>query len=53
MEESNSMSDYSGLGKDLGLNLESHAGLLAVLSEGYKNIYLPEKAAKGDGVFRF
>jgi len=35
--------DYTGLWENLGLNLENHAGLLGVLSEGYKNIYLSQK----------
>ena len=35
--------DYTGLWERLGLNLENHAGLLGVLSEGYKNIYLSQK----------
>ncbi len=37
------MADYTELWKNLGLNLENHAGLLGVLSEGYKNIYLSQK----------
>ncbi len=37
------MADYTELWKHLGLNLENHAGLLGVLSEGYKNIYLSQK----------
>ena len=35
--------DYTEMWRNLGLNLENHAGLLAVLSEGYKNIYLSQK----------
>ncbi len=37
------MADYIELWQRLGLNLENHAGLLTVLSEGYKNIYLAQK----------
>ena len=35
--------DYTEMWRNLGLNLENHAGLLAVLSEWYKNIYLSQK----------
>jgi len=37
------MADYTEMWRNLGLNLENHAGLLAVLNEGYKNIYLSQK----------
>ena len=44
--------DYTEMWRNLGLNLENHAGLLAVLSEGYKNIYLSQKGTpQGHGVF--
>ncbi len=35
--------DYTKMWKDLGLNLENHAGLLDVLSKAYKDIYLSQK----------
>ncbi len=48
------MSDYTELWKNLGLNLENHAGLLGVLTEGYKNIYLSQKGRpKGMEYFDF
>ncbi|MDO8786263.1 MAG: double-cubane-cluster-containing anaerobic reductase [Syntrophales bacterium] len=48
------MADYTSLWKDLGLNLENHAGLLGVLTEGYKNIYLSQKGRpKGMEYFDF
>jgi benzoyl-CoA reductase/2-hydroxyglutaryl-CoA dehydratase subunit BcrC/BadD/HgdB len=48
------MADYTNLWKDLGLNLENHAGLLGVLTEGYKNIYLSQKGRpKGMEYFDF
>jgi benzoyl-CoA reductase/2-hydroxyglutaryl-CoA dehydratase subunit BcrC/BadD/HgdB len=49
------MSDnYRELWKSLGLNLPNHDGLLAVLSEGYKNIYLSQKnRPKGMEYFDF
>ncbi|MEW6003251.1 MAG: double-cubane-cluster-containing anaerobic reductase [Nitrospirota bacterium] len=34
--------DYTFLWENLGLNLENHAGLLGVLSNAYKNIYLSQ-----------
>lgn len=40
--------DYTEMWRNLGLNLENHAGLLAVLSEGYKNIYLSQKGRPKD-----
>lgn len=46
--------DYSEMWRNLGLNLENHAGLLLVLSEGYKNIYLSQKGRpKGMEYFDF
>jgi benzoyl-CoA reductase/2-hydroxyglutaryl-CoA dehydratase subunit BcrC/BadD/HgdB len=40
--------------RNLGLNLENHAGLLSVLSEGYKKIYLSQKGRpKGMEYFDF
>ncbi len=48
------MADYTELWKNLGLNLENHAGLLGVLTEGYKNIYLSQKGRpKGMEYFDF
>lgn len=48
------MSDYTELWRNLGLNLENHAGLLGVLTEGYKNIYLSQKGRpKGMEYFDF
>ncbi|MGD0623272.1 MAG: double-cubane-cluster-containing anaerobic reductase [Thermodesulfobacteriota bacterium] len=48
------MADYTEMWRNLGLNLENHAGLLAVLSEGYKNIYLSQKGRpKGMEYFDF
>jgi benzoyl-CoA reductase/2-hydroxyglutaryl-CoA dehydratase subunit BcrC/BadD/HgdB len=35
--------DYTGMWNELGLNLEAHQGLLAVLSDAYQNIYLSQK----------
>ena len=35
--------DYTKMWKDLGLNLENHAGLLGVLSKDYTDIYLSQK----------
>jgi benzoyl-CoA reductase/2-hydroxyglutaryl-CoA dehydratase subunit BcrC/BadD/HgdB len=35
--------DYREMWSSLGLNLEGHAGLLAVLSSAYQNIYLSQK----------
>jgi benzoyl-CoA reductase/2-hydroxyglutaryl-CoA dehydratase subunit BcrC/BadD/HgdB len=50
----NQMADYTELWKNLGLNLENHAGLLGVLTEGYKNIYLSQKGRpKGMEYFDF
>ena len=34
---------YREMWGSLGLNLEAHEGLLAVLSDAYKNIYLSQK----------
>jgi hypothetical protein len=46
--------DYAGLWENLGLNLENHAGLLGVLSDAYKNIYLSQKERpKGMEYFDF
>jgi benzoyl-CoA reductase/2-hydroxyglutaryl-CoA dehydratase subunit BcrC/BadD/HgdB len=36
--------DYTEMWKTIGLNLEAHSGLLSVLTEAYKNIYLSQKA---------
>ena len=48
------MADYTEMWRTLGLNLENHAGLLSVLSEGYKNIYLSQKGRpKGMEYFDF
>jgi benzoyl-CoA reductase/2-hydroxyglutaryl-CoA dehydratase subunit BcrC/BadD/HgdB len=49
------MSDsYRDLWKALGLNLPNHDGLLAVLSEGYRSIYLSQKnRPKGMEYFDF
>ncbi len=35
--------DYREMWSSLGLNLEAHQGLLAVLSDGYQSIYLSQK----------
>ena len=35
--------DYRAMWNSLGLNLEAHQGLLAVLSDGYQSIYLSQK----------
>ncbi|MDP2151604.1 MAG: double-cubane-cluster-containing anaerobic reductase [Parvibaculum sp.] len=35
--------DYTGMWEGLGLNLENHSGLLSVLSDAYKGIYLSQK----------
>jgi hypothetical protein len=35
--------DYSQLWESLGINLEKHDGLLTVLSDAYKNIYLSQE----------
>ncbi len=54
VEEGGKMSDYTEMWKNLGLNLENHAGLLGVLTEGYKNIYLSQKGRpKGMEYFDF
>jgi benzoyl-CoA reductase/2-hydroxyglutaryl-CoA dehydratase subunit BcrC/BadD/HgdB len=46
--------DYSDLWVRLGLNLENHTGLLGVLSDTYKNIYLSQRGRpKGMGYFDF
>ncbi|HCJ67768.1 MAG TPA: 3-hydroxyacyl-ACP dehydratase [Elusimicrobia bacterium] len=46
--------DYTEMWKGLGLNLEKHAGLLGVLSDAYKNIYLSQKERPaGMGYFDF
>jgi benzoyl-CoA reductase/2-hydroxyglutaryl-CoA dehydratase subunit BcrC/BadD/HgdB len=46
--------DYSDLWERLGLNLENHTGLLGVLSDAYKNIYLSQRGRpKGMGYFDF
>ncbi len=35
--------DYTQMWTTIGLNIEAHNGLLAVLSDAYKNIYLSQK----------
>jgi benzoyl-CoA reductase/2-hydroxyglutaryl-CoA dehydratase subunit BcrC/BadD/HgdB len=46
--------DYSGIWSKLGLNLENHTGLLGVLSDAYKNIYLSQNGRpKGMEYFDF
>ncbi|MFA5823258.1 MAG: 2-hydroxyacyl-CoA dehydratase, partial [Thermodesulfovibrionales bacterium] len=35
--------DYKSMWKDLDMNLEAHDGLLGVLTDAYKNIYLSQK----------
>jgi benzoyl-CoA reductase/2-hydroxyglutaryl-CoA dehydratase subunit BcrC/BadD/HgdB len=48
------MADYTEMWRNLGLNLENHAGLLTVLGEGYKNIYLSQNGRpKGMEYFDF
>jgi len=46
--------DYREMWSSLGLNLEAHQGLLAVLSDAYQNIYLSQKGRPaGMGYFDF
>ncbi len=46
--------DYKSMWSAMGLNLEAHDGLLAVLSDAYKNIYLSQKnRPAGMGYFDF
>lgn len=46
--------EYRAMWQDLGLNLEAHDQLLAVLGEGYKQIFLSqEKRPKGMDYFNF
>ncbi|MBF0472697.1 MAG: 2-hydroxyacyl-CoA dehydratase [Nitrospirae bacterium] len=46
--------DYKEMWNNLGLNLKAHDGLLSVLTEAYKNIYLSQKnRPKGMGYFDF
>ncbi len=46
--------DYRQMWDSLGLNLEGHAGLLAVLSDAYQGIYLSQKnRPAGMGYFDF
>jgi len=46
--------DYTEMWREIGLNLENHAGLLGVLSDAYKNIYLSQKSRpKGMEYFDF
>ncbi len=48
------MSDYTKMWENLGLNLKAHSGLLGVLSDAYKDIYLSQKSRpKGMGYFDF
>ncbi len=45
---------YEGMWRELGLNLENHAGLLGVLSEAYRTIYLSQRnRPKGMEYFDF
>ncbi|HEX8961253.1 MAG TPA: 2-hydroxyacyl-CoA dehydratase family protein, partial [Geobacteraceae bacterium] len=45
---------YEPIWKELGLNLENHAGLLGVLSDAYRNIYLAQQnRPKGMEYFDF
>jgi benzoyl-CoA reductase/2-hydroxyglutaryl-CoA dehydratase subunit BcrC/BadD/HgdB len=37
------MKDYTKMWKNIGLNLDAHAGLLGVLTDAYKGIYLSQK----------
>lgn len=47
-------SQYEEMWRELGLNLENHAGLLGVLTDAYKNIYLSQKdRPKGMEYFDF
>ncbi len=47
-------SDYTGIWRAIGLNLENHAGLLDVLTDAYRNIYLSQKSRpKGMEYFDF
>lgn len=46
--------DYTGMWSNLGLNLESHNGLLSVLSDAYRGIYLSQaNRPKGMDYFDF
>ena len=46
--------DYREMWSGLGLNLEAHDGLMAVLSDAYKNIYLSQQSRPaGMGYFDF
>ena len=46
--------DYKSMWSGMGLNLEAHDGLLAVLSDAYKGIYLSQKQRPaGMGYFDF
>lgn len=48
------MSQYEKMWQELGLDLDAHAGLLGVLGEAYKNIYLSQKnRPEGMGYFDF
>ncbi len=48
------MSDYTKMWENLGLNLKAHSGLLSVLSDAYRDIYLSQKdRPKGMGYFDF
>ena len=37
------MKDYTKMWENIGLNLDAHAGLLGVLTDAYKSIYLSQK----------
>jgi benzoyl-CoA reductase/2-hydroxyglutaryl-CoA dehydratase subunit BcrC/BadD/HgdB len=48
------MKDYTKMWEDIGLNLDAHSGLLGVLTDAYKNIYLSQKnRPKGMEYFDF
>ena len=38
--------DYKSMWNNLGLDLKAHDGLLAVLTDAYKNIYLSQKIVR-------
>ena len=48
------MKDYTKMWEEIGLNLEAHTGLLGVLTDAYKSIYLSQKnRPKGMEYFDF
>lgn len=48
------MKDYTKMWENIGLNLDAHSGLLGVLTDAYKSIYLSQKdRPKGMAYFDF